>query len=77
MNFLHKILSATNVYKLLVVGLAHCERHGDSPCIYKYCFYGPDQPILTHADRGKACLILSKSMVSKNFVNLCKFGKEC
>jgi len=29
-------------------------------CIYKYCFYGPDQPKLTDAGRGKACLIFKQ-----------------
>jgi len=54
----------------LVLGLAHCERHGYSlPCI-EYCFHGPDQKILTDAGRGKSCLIFKGEHGVQKFANL-------
>jgi len=52
-NFLHKIENTTTTSCLWAWPY---ERHGYSLHCTKYCFYGPNQPILTDAGRGKACL---------------------
>jgi len=66
-NFLHKI--EYNQCKSLLK-LAHCERNGYSLLCTNDCFYGPDQPILTDAGRGKACFIHKLEQCFSNFLML-------
>ena len=58
LNFLHKIDSTTNTSHLWDWPTVK-EMDIRLLCI-RYCFHGPDQPMLTDAGREKACLIFKQ-----------------